>query len=264
MEENNYNENPAPEPAQEKMSTGDILAGVISSPGETYSEMAVSKPANYWLVPMIIVLVLNMITVFLSFQNPELIQKQLDETLQKTKSKLEEQVKAGDITKEQADQALEMQEKFTNPESPFFKIMGYVGTLFSIVFIFLILSLAVYLGMKVFKSGMTFQNVLNVVGSASVITAIGGIVAIVISILLDDLKSVGPALFVDKSTVGDVGYNVLSSFDVFSIWAYAVIAVGLTKIGKVSAGKAYGLVFGLWILWLAVVALFSVVFGSMF
>ncbi|KAA0209944.1 YIP1 family protein [Ignavibacteria bacterium CHB1] len=267
MEENNQNirqSEHTPDALLPKMSAGDIISGVLSSPGETYSEMAISRPANYWLIPILIVLILNGISIFLSFQNPELIQKKMDESLEKTRTKLEEQIKSGEITREQADQALEMQKKFTNPESILFKITSYASSTIFVIAVFFVLSLALFIGMKIFKSDMSFQNILNVVGSASIITAIGGIVSIAISLMLGEIKTISPALLINKSSAGDIGYSILSSIDAFTIWAYVVISIGLVKIGNISTGKSYGLVFGLWIVWLIFVALFTVVFGSMF
>lgn len=188
----------------------------------------------------------------------------MDESLEKTRTKLEEQIKSGEITREQADQALEMQKKFTNPESILFKITSYASSTIFVIAVFFVLSLALFIGMKIFKSDMSFQNILNVVGSASIITAIGGIVSIAISLMLGEIKTISPALLINKSSAGDIGYSILSSIDAFTIWAYVVISIGLVKIGNISTGKSYGLVFGLWIVWLIFVALFTVVFGSMF
>lgn len=123
MEENNQNirqSEHTPDALLPKMSAGDIISGVLSSPGETYSEMAISRPANYWLIPILIVLILNGISIFLSFQNPELIQKKWMNRLKRLEQNSKNKSSQAKSQESRLIRRSKCRKKFTNPESIFF------------------------------------------------------------------------------------------------------------------------------------------------
>ena len=75
---------------------------------------------------------------------------------------------------------------------------------------------------------------------------ISAILALVMGRLVSD-TSVASLMNSDKTTI--VGF-LLSKLDVISIWAYAVLAIGLAKLFRSqTTGKYYILVFGLWLIW---------------
>jgi hypothetical protein len=58
--------------------------------------------------------------------------------------------------------------------------------------------------------------------------------------------SLGPARFLDPGTTPAVVLSVLSNFDVVNLWAFALVAIGISVMGRVSRGAGFagmGIVF---------------------
>jgi len=103
-----------------------------------------------------------------------------------------------------------------------------------------------------FKANFEFTNVLNVVGLSLIISAVGSVLGIVLSIILGDLSSVGLSLVLKPETVGDSLHALFLKADVFSVWFYVLVAIGLVKVAKIKPVMSYAVVFGLWIIWLVI------------
>jgi hypothetical protein len=63
------------------------------------------------------------------------------------------------------------------------------------------------------------------------------------------MSTVGLGLLLSSEQVGTNLHTMISSFDLFSIWFFIVVAIGIVKIGKVGKAQGFGMVFGLWIIW---------------
>jgi len=61
------------------------------------------------------------------------------------------------------------------------------------------------------------------------------------------------ALVVPNMDMESPFFKVLSRIDIFMIWQLSLIALGCSIMYGVSRKKSFGIVFGLWILWLLLV-----------
>jgi hypothetical protein len=232
----------------EDITASEAITGVITEPGETYERVSVSSKKNYWLLPVIILIIANLIATFIFYSNDELVNSVMDKEI----AKLEEKVEKGEMTEEQFTQA----EKFMDPKGAFFVIIGYVGSIAGPFFMLLILSLVYFVVLKIFKKDAAFPKILNVVGLAFIVTSIGNIISIAISVITGTMSGVSPALLMGDSQNGDTVYAILSKLDVFTVWFLFVIATGLVKVNKLEPEKSYSTVFGVWLLYI-IVTVFS-------
>ena len=255
MSEENTTNSEQQESQYEELSKTDAMAGVFTSAGETYETIANTPKKNYWLVPIVIFIVVNLITTFLFMRDAELINKTMEKQRQKMQQQMEEKVKSGQMTQEQSAQAQEQAEKFMNPKSPFFMAIGYGGSIVGPFIVLLILGLLYFIALKVLKANSDFSNILNVVGLALLITAVGNLISTVISIIRGEPSSVGLGLLFSEEAVGAKLSAFLTKLDVFSIWYYVVVAIGLSKIGRVGVGKCAVFVFGIWIIYIVATSL---------
>src|SRR5208283_1765569 len=86
------------------------LTNVFVSPGDVFEEVKVSTPeVNNWLIPILIFSVVGILSTFVIFSQPMVIQEIHDQQAKV----FDQQVKAGKMTQAQADQALAMAEKFS-------------------------------------------------------------------------------------------------------------------------------------------------------
>lgn len=243
-----------PEPAEEfeTLTKSDALAGIFIEPRITFSTIAGSAKKHYWVLPIIIFIIVNLISAFLFFSDEELVSKVMDKQFQKVEQRMEENVKSGNMTQEEADLALEQTEKFMNPKSVFFLITGYgSGVVLPFVLLF-VLSLVYLIALKILKAEFDYVNILNVIGLSFVILAIGKILDVVISILTSDINTISLGLLFSEESIGDSLYKLMSSLDLFAIWFSILVAIGLSKISGIKSSVSYILVFGIWIVWILI------------
>lgn len=232
----------------EQLSNADAMSGIFTEPGETYETIANTPKKNYWIFPVLISVVIGLISTFLFMQDAELVSKTMEKQKEKMREKFQESVKQGKMTQEDSEKAMESM----NPKGMMFKVFGFGGAIIGPFVILLLLSVFYLIALKIMKAQFDFMNILNVVGLAMLISGIGNIIAVVISILKGNLTSVGPGLLFSEESAGQKVYAMLTKIDLFSIWFYAVIAIGLSKIARVSIAKTAAVVFGLWIVYILV------------
>lgn len=253
----NSEQSPEPEEQYEELSKSEAMGGVFTSPGETFEIIGNTPVKNYWLIPVLVSIILGLIATFLFMGDAELAAKTMEKQRQKIREQMEEKVKAGAMTKEEADNALAKAESFTNTGSPFFKIIGFAGALVGPFLILFILSIVYLVILKIMKSQIEFTNVLNVVGLAMLITALGNLLGMVISIIKGDVSSIGLALVLNESSLGAKAYSLVSKLDVFNIWFYIVIGIGLSKVAKIDPAKSIIIAFIPFVLYVGISVLFS-------
>lgn len=235
----------------EELSKTDAMSGIITEPGETFETIAGGPKKNFWTYPVLIAVVLSLLSSFLFMRDPELSRNTMDKQKAKMMEKFEENIKAGKMTQEEANEAIDRM----NPNGPFFKIIGYVGALVGPFIILLLLSLIYFIILKIMKSNVEFSNILNVVGLAMLISSVGSILAIVVSILKGNMTGISPGIFLSEESVGEKAFTFLNKIDVFTIWFYVVISIGLTRVAKINMAKSASIVFGLFIVYAVITSL---------
>jgi len=235
----------------EELSKADAMAGVFTEPGDTFETIARTPRKNYWLLPVLISAIVGLVSAFLFMQDNELASKTMDKQKQKMREKFEQNVKEGKMSQEDVDKTMETM----NPQGTIFKVFGYGGAIVGPFLILFILSIIYLVILKVMKAQVDFVNILNVVGLSMLITAIGSLLSIVASILKGDITSVGLALVLSEQAVGEKVYSLLNKFDLFSIWFYVVVSIGLSRVAKIDMIKSAAIVFGIFLLYAIVTSL---------
>jgi hypothetical protein len=236
----------------QELSQMDAISGIFTEPGNTFETITKFPKRNFWLLPVIILVITSVVSSFLFFSDTELVSKMMDKQKTKMRERMQESVKSGKMTQQQANDAIEKAEKFMDPKGLFFKITGFAGAVVTPFVMLFLLSVIYMLFLKMMKANFEFTNILNVVGLSLIISAIGSILAIVISIIMGDLTSIGLAIAFKPETVGETLHALFMKLDVFSIWFYILVSIGLVKIAKIKPVISYSVVFGLWILWLVI------------
>ncbi|HEX2787291.1 MAG TPA: YIP1 family protein [Ignavibacteria bacterium] len=248
MEENNQVTGEEITQQVEPLSKFEAISGVITAPSDTFETIAVTPKTNYWIMPTLLFMVAALIGAFLFLNDTELVTKTMDKRKADIQKGLDEKVKAGDLTQEQADQQMAVTEPFLDPNGWFVKVTGYGANIISPFFLLFFMSVLILIIMKIMRSPISFYNILNVVGLSLTIFAISSVVTSIISVLMGDLQTLGPGLILSEESVGAKAYAVLSGIDVFSIWAIAVMSIGLSKLGKVSLTSVAVTLYGVWLL----------------
>ena len=233
------------EPEEEaELSHTDKLVGVFSEPSAMFAKVAKSGPkTSDWLIPVFILIAVSILSTVLMFTNPS-IKLQMKQEREKT---IQEMVDNGTITQEQADQRIEMMEKFSG--GPIMIITTSISMVILIFIVFFVISALLMLFVKfVLKGEGNYKDAMTAYGLPYYILVIQVIVMVILSLAMGKMfQTTGVSAFMNLEKGTFVNF-ILSKVDVFSIWFYAVLSISFAKMFKSeSTGKYYALIFSLWI-----------------
>lgn len=234
-----------PEPQTPGMSLPAKLLNVFAVPGGVFAEIK-SRPAltSNWLVPLLCSALVGIISAIIIFSQPQVVQ-QLREQQAKA---VDQQVQAGKLTQEKADQALKMMEQFTGPAM--LKVFGSVGavvvSLIHIIWWGFLLWLLARLFLKV---PVPFPKALEVAGLATMINVLGAIVAMLLTVNFGRIGATPSlALAVSDFDTTRKSHLFLGAANVFYFWLVGVMSVGLARLAGVPFLRAAWLVLTAWVL----------------
>lgn len=250
MEENKeqLQEETIPAEPHENISLGDAMSGVFSEPGDTYTAVKNSTKKNYWLIPILILVVISILCSILVMRDEELVASIKEKQTQAIKERLDEQVKEGNMTREQADQQMEQSEKMFS--GGMMMIFGIIGSIFAVVVFFFLKALINWGGLKIFKGTATYVDNMNVLGLASLITSIQMVVNTVLAVVMGKLMmNIGPVLLVSEASVGKNMFTLLANMDIINIWYMIVVGIGLAKVSNLKTSITLTFTFVIWLIW---------------
>ena len=240
-------------PEEVELSHSDKMIGILSEPSKTFESISKFPPRTIdWLLPIFLLLLFVAVSRIIVLKNDEIRYEVKQKQIAKIEKGLQESVKEGKITQQQANQRLDLIEENMDKFGS-----GSIGTIIQTVsifiggfIIFLITSGIFFLFAKFLLKGEgTYTGTLVANGLSAYIGIITVILAAICSLVFSRMfndVSLASFLNTDKSTI--MGF-IFGKIDIISIWAYVVFSIGLAKMFKsASTGKYYGLVFGLWII----------------
>jgi hypothetical protein len=244
-----------PEPTAPVSSVGRI-PGVIFSPKPTFESIA-ERPT--WILPLILLCVVSVTVVFVFGQRVGW--RGFMERQNQTNARLQKQMES--MTPDEREKMLETQTKYA-------AVFGYVGVVF-VTFIGALLVAAVLLAAFNLIGGgkIGFTTSLGIVAHAWVPGIIAGLLGILIIFLKDpstvDIQhlvatNAGAFLSDDAPKWQE---SLLSSLDLFVFWYLILMSIGYsaTDPKKISFGKAFGTVVGVWLLYVIVKVGFTAAFS---
>lgn len=219
------------------------LANIVASPGEVFDEIQGKPVATVnWVGPLILSICLGVIFVFVIFSQDGVVRKIRDGQ----EAAFQENVKAGKMTQQQADQAMQMVERFAGPTM--LKIFGSVGAVAgSVGGLFLTGLLFWGAARVVFKAEIDYLKAVEAVGLATVIGAVDLIIRIPLAILTENPPAnLGPVLLLRPFDPTSAMHMALAAVSVVTIWYLAVLSVGLARLARVSWAKAFLVILPVW------------------
>jgi Yip1 domain len=245
----------APEPTAPVSSVGRIL-GVIFSPQPTF-ESIVQRPT--WILPLILLCVVSATVVFVFGQRVGW--RGFMERQNQTNARLQKQMES--MTPDQREKMLETQTKYA-------AVFGYVGVVLGTFIGALLVAAVLLAAFNVIGGGkIGFTTSLGIVAHSWVPGIIAGLLGILIIFLKDpstvDIQhlvatNAGAFLSDDAPKWQE---SLLSSLDLFVFWYLILMSIGYsaTNPKKISFGKAFGTVVGVWLLYVIVKVGFTAAFS---
>ena len=219
------------------------LLNIFAAPGDVFDEIKTAPPrVSNWLVPTLLSAVIGALSVIIMFSQPAIIQ-QIHEQQAKV---FDDQVNAGKMTRAQADQAEATVEKFGGPT--LMKISGSIGSVVaSFVRVFWWTFVLWLLGLMFLKAKLDYLKTVEVAGLATMITILGTLVALLLTVILGKITTPSPALFVAHFDPKNVLHVALAAVNLFALWMIGVMAVGLSRLSGARFLKVLLLTAGSWL-----------------
>lgn len=222
------------------------LLNVFAIPGDVFEEVKAARAsvAN-WLVPALITGGVGIMAAVILFSQPAILQKIREPQDQK----IEQSVKAGKMTRAEADQAMAVMDQVFSPT--LMKILGGFGAVFyGFARVFLWATGLWLVGLWVLRLRFPYGKALEVAGLASMIGVLGVIVTLLLQVNLSNVNS-SPSLALTVSDFDPKKASnlALAAVNVFDLWQVGVMACGLARLAAVPFMRAAFVLVGFWMLW---------------
>lgn len=226
---------------------------VFAMPGEVFEEVkAAAHAAGNWLVPALIGSLVGVVSVFIVLSQPEIQQQLREQQDQAIEKRLDKMIKAGQMTRQQADQQKEVAAKFMGPA--IMKISGAIAaTFWSFARVFLWALVLWLLGRWLLSVRFGYLKAAEIAGLAGMIGVLGTLAKLLLQVNLSNLaSSPSLAIAVKNFDAQNPWHLVLAGLNVFDLWELAVMALGLARLAGVPFVRAAFPVFGVWMIWSSV------------
>jgi len=244
------NEHTLEDEEEYELSHTDKLIGVFTEPIRMFSKVSQFPPKVVdWIVPLLLLIIVASLSNVVLMTNPTLKYSIIEKQLEETERQLDDLVESGQMSQDQADTRLERTREFMETKGGLQIMISVVAILIFTFLLFFIIS-GVYLLMSKYllKGEGSYSSSMVAYGLPYYILILQVIIVVILSLLFDRMfTSVSVAAFAEMD-VKTFGGFVLSKVDPLSIWFYAVVSIGLSKMFKSeNKEKYFGMVFGLWI-----------------
>jgi len=228
----------------------DKLVGVFAEPGSTFKRISkVGIKTTDWLIPILVVIIISIISNYVMMSNPTIKYSIMEKQMQAVEERFDEMVAKGQMTEAQKDQQLQQTRDFMEQQGSTQLIFSTLGILIFTFLMFFIVS-GVFFAVTKFglKGEGNYKGAMAAYGLPHYIIVIQVVVMVILAFVLDRfIQGTSAAAILDSDKTTFAGW-ALAKLDIFSIWFYAVVAVGFAKMFKSeSYGKYFGMVFGLWL-----------------
>ena len=213
------------------------VTGIFLTPQDTFKAID-QKPD--WFAPLMIILIITLAFTLITMPIT------MPEQMEKQREKMEEK----GMSDEQIEQGIAVGEKIG-------KIMGPIGAVIGTVIMLLILTLVVWFVGNIVLGGQTsFKKMFSVYTYTSLIGMLGMILKtpLILSKKTADIHF-SLASFMSEDQSKTYLYNFLKTLDIFAIWHYVVLAIGMAVIYKFTVKKT-GVAVGIVVVLISLIAAF--------
>ncbi|HUS36739.1 MAG TPA: YIP1 family protein [Verrucomicrobiae bacterium] len=233
---------PPPSVAKEGSAFGRMF-NVLAAPGEVYQEIK-EQPVNHanWIVPAI-VWALTGITCILLLFSQDWAMYEIRKGQQKA---MDQQVRAGKMSQQQADQAAQFMERFM---PIMVKVGGAVTILIMAFGLPFFWGFVIWLvGVRALKADFEYMKGVEAAGLANIIYAVAGIIGTLISMAMGRFVYLSAAFSLKEFDFTSKQHFALAAINPLYLWFAAVIATAVAVFCGASWGKAAAWVLGIWII----------------
>ncbi len=243
---------PLPPPAT---SLAARLLNVFATPGEVFAEVQAAPPTTVnWLVPAILAAIVGVAAVLIQFSQPAFMQHMREQWA----SAYDGMVKAGKMSQADADGAVTMIEKVAKPGGCIAVVAGSFARVFWWALVLWLL------GRIFLKTKFSYLKAVEVAGLASMISILGSIVALLLTVNFGKESAPSLALAVNDFDPKNPLHLALAAANLFDFWILGVMACGLARLARVPFGRAFFFVAAYWLALMVFLISIGTLIGRLF
>ncbi|MBM3875983.1 MAG: YIP1 family protein [Verrucomicrobia bacterium] len=237
---------PAPPPAPSSLAAR--LVNVYATPGDVFEEVARSPRDNgNWVLPLILTAIMSVVFCFVVFSQ-ENVMRNFHQTQEQA---IRDQVKAGKVPADKADDIVEAARKWMSPTimAAFGSVGSLIATVGGVFFVALILML---LGRYALNAEVEFMKMAEVSGLAAMIALVGTVAKMFVVMATGRMElGVSPAALVEDFDPGNHTHALLGILDLSMIWYVAVLSAGLARVCGKPWWRAAAWLYAIWLVFAA-------------
>jgi hypothetical protein len=208
------------------------LFGILYSPKKVFDDVDRGAP---WWEPWVWVSVLNIAVSYLAIP----IQVQL------------QRLRAGDVPPEEVERGIEAMQSMP------VKMLGIISAPVSVLFVGVVFAAVSYIAVSVLSERANFKKHLAICLWASLVWWLGVLASTLvvrargigeIRAVRDAMAPFGPAAFLPEAN--SIWLAVLSTLDVFALWFYTLVGIGVVRVFRLSWRGAALVVIPVWLLYM--------------
>jgi hypothetical protein len=207
----------------------DKIINIFFSPAKVFQSLK-EKPA--WTLPLVIVLVFVALTAVVTVISTKDVAMAKQEEILKERGMSEEQIQQAKV--------------FMTGPMPI--IFGAIGAIIVTGVILLIFALLLNVLIPTLGGVASFARVFSVVSHSALVMVPGNIIRLLLILVTKSLyATTSLAAFTPNLARNSIAFQLLASFDLFTIWEMILVAMGIRIANDMKKNNAYLLVFGIWV-----------------
>ena len=228
----------------------DKIVGLFTEPGKTFSKMSNFPPKTIdWIIPILIVIIVSILSQIVLMNNPVIKHEIMEKNIAKIEKQFKEMVEKGQISQSQANEQLDTMRDRMQQGGALQLIGIIVGIpIFTFIFFFIVSGVLLIIAKYILGGEGTFKSVMAAYGLPYYVIALQVIIMVIAALVMNKFLtgiSAADLMSTDKSTF--IGF-VLGKLDIFSIWFYILVGIGLAKMFKSDNSSKYIVsTLGMWI-----------------
>ncbi|MBN1396920.1 MAG: YIP1 family protein [Bacteroidetes bacterium] len=234
------------QPLPSAPSLGSTISDIFVTPSEVFQSLKNTAPSHIlWIVPFIVLLIINIATLTVLFTN-EALKLEMRDMQSKA---MEKMVEDGKLTQEQAEIAETQSESMGG-------IMIAFGIISAVIFLavfFFAGALFLWLANKtILNSPVGYEKHLELYGICSWIGVLGGIITVLMMLGLGTMTATPGAGLALLGSFDPVNkwHLLIASLNIFSIWQTVAVGIGLSVFSDKKIITGIAVAFALWFIWI--------------
>jgi hypothetical protein len=212
----------------------DKIVGLFTEPVKTFSKMSKYPPKTVdWMIPILIVIVITILSQIVLMNNPVIKHAIMEKNIAKIEKQFKQMVDKGQLSQAQADEQLDTIRERMEKGGALQLIGVIVGIpIVSFIFFFLVSGVLLIIAKYILRGDGTYKSAMAAYGLPFYVTALQIVIMVIAALVMNKFLtgvSVADLMSSDKSSF--LGF-ILGKLDIFSIWFYVLVGIGLAKMFK--------------------------------